>query len=105
MQLLKTTVRDDWQEITQRMVTENVRIWRIVHFVVASSTLAILLIGLLPVPWPWQDFLRIAVSFSLFCILPLWFIYRSESKARQITLVLGLLFVGSEAIAMDVEHT
>jgi hypothetical protein len=99
VQSLKTTVRDDWQEITQRANAENILIWRVVLILLGSSTLTALLIGLLPLPGPWQDFLRTAVSFSLFCVFALWSIYRSENKARQITLVLGLLFVGSAAIA------
>lgn len=99
MQVLKTIVRKDWQELTQQMLSDNARLWRTILVVVALSALIVLLIGLLPLSKTWQDFFRVAASFSAFCLLPLWTIYRSQRNASQFTLVACLLFVGNAAVA------
>lgn len=99
MQVLETVVRKDWQEITQQILSDNARLWRTILAVVALSALVVLLIGLLPLSKTWQLFFRIAASFSVFCILSLWAMYRSQRNVSPFTLVACLLFVGNAAIA------
>jgi hypothetical protein len=98
MQLLRTTVRGNWQDIAHNQTSENASLWRTIQVVTILSVLAVLLLSLAAIPWPWQDFLRSAASFSVFCILPLWHVYRQQNHAKRLILLTSVLFLAIAAI-------
>jgi hypothetical protein len=98
MQLLRTTVRRNWQDIAYDQTSEKASLWRTIQVVAILSVLAVLLLSLADIPWPWQDLLRSIASFSVFCILPLWHVYRQQNHARRLILLTSVLFLAIAAI-------
>jgi hypothetical protein len=98
MQLLRTTVHGNWQQITQDLISENTRLWRTIQVITLLSVLAVLLISLAQLSWPWHDFLRMTASLSVFCALAFWYVYRRHNHAGRLTLLTFLLFTAIAAI-------
>ena len=81
-QLLEITVRPDWRELTRQAAVQRLRTWRAVQIGLAGATLVVLLSRLLLPDWPWHQLLRLTLFGSLFWLLPLWALLRSQQGVQ-----------------------
>lgn len=81
-QLLEITVRPDWRELTRQAAVQRLRTWRAVQVALASATLVVLLSRLLLPDWPWHQLLHLTLFGSLFWLLPLWALLRSQQSVQ-----------------------
>jgi hypothetical protein len=97
MQLLKYVVREDWRELTQQMMQENVRLWRGLQALVFLSALGSLTVLFLS-PQPWQDICYTVLSSCLFIGFSLWTVFRPEKHSILYAGPATLLLVGAAAV-------
>ena len=98
MQLLNTTVRRNWQEITRSVISQNAAIWRSARIVVTLSALMVLFAGLTDLAQPWRNLYCNLLLFCCFFLFALWFAYRSRTDWRRPILLAGLVLVGVTAV-------
>lgn len=101
--LVDIKVRQDWQEVTQRLLFQRNRLWRIAELAIIAATLVLLFHTLFLPAVPWHDVLRTILFSSILWLLPLWLVYSrvGYSLAATVLRVLAvfLLIAGVVAIA------
>lgn len=81
-QLLEITVRSDWRDLSRQAAVQRLRTWRTVQIGLAGATLLVLLSSVLAPDAPWRQLLRLALFASLFWLLPLWALLRSQQSVQ-----------------------
>jgi membrane protease YdiL (CAAX protease family) len=98
MQLLNYVVREDWGELTQQMMRENVRLWRGLQVLAVLSALASLTALFLCPFRPGQDVCYTVLSSCLFIGFSLWTVLRADKDSILYAGLATLLLVGAAAV-------
>lgn len=103
MHLLDTVVRRDWHQITEQLVAEHARVWRLIQGAVLLAVLAVVVAIALAMPQPYRAYVQWLVPYCLFMLVVVWFIARPAegrpSSFRALVLYGGFLALIAAALA------